>query len=87
MRQQVVRPFHRPIGLRRGGAEAIGVPYPEPSDGRFDVVYPWDVSGHGELSLGGQPAGIVVVNRLGEGGLHSPLSMARRHLWNCANTP
>jgi hypothetical protein len=62
----LVRPFHRPIGLRQGGAEAIGVPYPEPSDGRFDMVYPWDVSGHGVLSPGGPLGGIVLVDRSGE---------------------
>ena len=38
-------PFHRPIGLRRGGAAAIGVDYPESPDGRYDFVYPWPVTG------------------------------------------
>jgi hypothetical protein len=63
----VVRPFHRPIGLRRGGAEAIGIPYPASSDGRSDDVYPWNVAGHGELSPGGPLVGIVLVERTGRG--------------------
>ena len=40
-----MHPFHRPIGLRRGGAAAIGVEYPESPDGRYDFVYPWPVTG------------------------------------------
>lgn len=56
-----VRPFHRPIGLRRGGAAAIGVEYPDAPDGRYDVVYPWAVTG--PLSPGGRLAGIVLVRR------------------------
>ena len=62
-----VHPFHRSIGLRRGGAEAIGISYPESPDGRYDVVYPWDVAEHGALSSGGTLIGIVLVNRGGEG--------------------
>jgi len=34
-----VRPYHRPIGLRRGGAAALGVPYPD--DDTYRLVYPW----------------------------------------------
>jgi hypothetical protein len=56
-----VRAFHRPIGLRRGGAAAIGVEYPDTADGRYDVVYPWAVTG--ALSPGGRLAGIVLVRR------------------------
>jgi hypothetical protein len=63
----VVRPFHRPIGLRREGAEAIGIPYPESPDGRFDPVYPWDISGHGTFSQGGVLVGIALVYRVGDG--------------------
>jgi hypothetical protein len=63
-----VRSFHRPIGLRRGGAEAIGIPYPDAPAGRYDSIYPWVVEGHGVLSPGGRLAGIVIVDRLGEGG-------------------
>lgn len=56
-----VHPFHRPIGLRRGGAAAIGVEYPESPDGRYDFVYPWPVAG--TLSNGGRLVGIVLVDR------------------------
>lgn len=56
-----VRPFHRPIGLRRGGAAAIGVDYPDSPDGRYDIVYPWPVTA--PLSSGGRLAGIVLVDR------------------------
>jgi hypothetical protein len=56
-----VRPFHRPIGLRRGGAEAIGVTYPESDDGRYDQVYPWDVDEQFTRSPGGTLVGIVLV--------------------------
>jgi hypothetical protein len=56
-----VHPFHRPIGLRREGAAAIGVAYPDSSDGRYEIVYPWPVTG--PLSHGGPLAGIVLVAR------------------------
>lgn len=56
-----VLPFHRPIGLRRGGAEAIGIEYPDSPDGRYDFVYPWTVAG--PLSAGGTLAGILLVDR------------------------
>jgi hypothetical protein len=38
-----VRPYHRPIGLRRGGAGALGIEYPDVADGRYSDVYPWPV--------------------------------------------
>ena len=56
-----VRPFHRPIGLRRGGAAAIGVDYPDSDDGRYDQVYPWDVGEEFTRSQGGTLVGIVLV--------------------------
>ncbi len=56
-----VHPFHRPIGLRRGGAAAIGVDYPDSHDGRYEFVYPWSVTG--PLSQGGTLAAIVLVDR------------------------
>jgi hypothetical protein len=65
-----VRPFHRPIGLRRGGAAAIGVTYPESDDGRYDQVYPWDVDDELTRSPGGALVGIVLVEW---GGAHEPL--------------
>ena len=64
-----VRPFHRPIGLRRGGAAAIGVDYPDSDDGRYDQVYPWDVDEVLTRSLGGTLVGIVLVEW---GGDHEP---------------
>jgi hypothetical protein len=56
-----VRPFHRPIGLRRGGAAAIGVDYPDSDDGRYDQVYPWDVGDELTRSAGGTLVGIILV--------------------------
>jgi hypothetical protein len=58
-----VHAFHRPIGLRRGGASAIGVDYPDGE--RYTFVYPWVVTG--PLSNGGRLAGIVLVDRSGGG--------------------
>jgi hypothetical protein len=55
-----VRPFHRPIGLRAGGAAAVGVTIPAAPDGRFDRVYPWRAPA---LSSGGRLRGIVLVSR------------------------
>jgi hypothetical protein len=51
-----VHPFHRPIGLRCGGAHAIGVAYPD--DDR--AVEPWIVDDH-HRSDGGALAGIALV--------------------------
>ncbi len=65
-----VRPFHRPIGLRRGGAAAVGVTYPESDDGRYDQVYPWEVGENRTLSPGGTLVGIVLVEW---GDDHEPL--------------
>lgn len=56
--------FHRPIGLRRGGAEAIGVTIPATDDGRFDMVYPWNPPDGTWLSLGGQVAAVAIVSRI-----------------------
>jgi hypothetical protein len=61
-----VRPFHRPIGLRRGGAAALGIDYPEqrtdPDDGApLRHVHPWVVAG--PLSSGGTLTVIVIVSR------------------------
>ncbi len=56
-----VRPFHRPIGLRRGGAGAVGVEYPTAPDDRYRFVYPWEVGDEFTLSSGGTLAGIVLV--------------------------
>jgi hypothetical protein len=56
-----VRPFHRPIGLRRGGAAALGVDYPHSVDGRYDQVYPWEVGEQFTRSPGGTLVGIALV--------------------------
>jgi hypothetical protein len=63
-----VRPYHGPVGLRRGGAAALGVSIPSAPDDRFDRVYPWRVAAHATatgpaLSEGGSLAGIVLVSR------------------------
>jgi hypothetical protein len=55
-----VRPFHRPIGLRAGGAAAVAVAIPEASDGRFDVVYPWRPPSSA-LDPGGPLVGVCLV--------------------------
>ena len=65
-----VRPFHRPIGLRRGGAAAIGVDYPDTADGRYDQVYPWEIDEQLTRSPGGTLVGIVLVEW---GDDHEPL--------------
>lgn len=43
----IVHPFHRPIGLRRGGAEHLGFEIP---DGPYDSVYPYRVGAKGTLT-------------------------------------
>lgn len=55
-----VRAYHRPIGLRRGGAEALGIEYP--SDQRFSEVYPWPVA-PAMRSDDGELVAIVLVAR------------------------
>ena len=55
-----VRPFHRPIGLRAGGAAAIGVPVP--TEEWFDEVYPWPVPADSRRTTG-TLAGIALVSR------------------------
>jgi hypothetical protein len=53
-----VRPYHRPIGLRPGGAAAIDVAIPELRGEPFTDVYPWRVSSHGALA-GTEPLRLV----------------------------
>ena len=55
-----VRPFHRRIGLRQGGAAALGVDYP--SDGWYDEVYPRPVP-FGQRSFGDVVIGAAIVRR------------------------
>ena len=81
-----VTPFHRPIGLRRGGADAIGIEYPESPDGRYDIVYPWAVDADGTLSAGGTLVGIVIVDRLGDGPALTDLDGAPALVELCQHT-
>lgn len=62
-----VRPYHRPIGLRRGGADLLGISYPaSPDDGsRPDIyqdVYPFPVDPE-HRSNQGQLLGIAIIQR------------------------
>jgi hypothetical protein len=50
-----VRPFHRPIGLRRGGAEALNVEVP---DGPYAHIHPYRVGANDQL---GSAAPLAVV--------------------------
>lgn len=61
-----VRPYHRPIGLRAGGASALGVSIP--ASDWFAEVYPWPVPADA-LRSGGRLLGIALVERTaGEAG-------------------
>ncbi len=55
-----VRPYHRPIGLRRGGAAALGIEYPP--DAWCEQVYPWPVD-PAMHSSGGTLHAIALVRR------------------------
>ncbi len=55
-----VRPYHRPIGLRRGGAAALGISYPD--DPMFADVYPWSIPPEAR-AFDGQLMGIALVHR------------------------
>jgi hypothetical protein len=57
-----VRPYHRPIGLRRGGAGALGIDYPDFDDGRYSDVYPWPVPAD-RRAHDGTLLGIALVHR------------------------
>lgn len=61
-----VRPFHRPIGLRPGGAAALGIEHPG-TGSCANGVFPWEVTGRGRLADGGTLAAIVLVTRIGGG--------------------
>ena len=58
-----VVPFHRPIGLRPGGAAALGIEIPVTTDGRYDSVYPWTPDA-ARQSDGGRLAGVAIVTRV-----------------------
>ena len=55
----VVQPFHRPVGLRSGGADRIGV---DLSDGADTPVHPYRVGANGVLG-GATPLAAVVLLR------------------------
>jgi hypothetical protein len=57
-----VRPYHRPIGLRRGGAGALGIAYPDFDDDRYSDVYPWPVPAD-RRAHDGTLLGIALVHR------------------------
>ena len=63
-----VRPFHRPIGLRAGGAEALGRVIPDDPDGLFSQVYPWPVPRSRRVSTG-ELIAIALVDRAGDPGI------------------
>ncbi len=46
----VVRPYHRPIGLRQQGADALGLSCPGGPSDLFADVYPWRAGEHGRLA-------------------------------------
>ena len=56
-----IRPYHRPIGLRGGGAAAIGMTIPDAE--WFDSVYPWPVP-TAARRYGGTLCGIALVTRV-----------------------
>ena len=61
---RVVRSYHRPIGLRKAGAAAIGVSIPSEPDGRWDEVFPW-VPPEASRQDEGVLAGVVLLRRDG----------------------
>lgn len=63
-----VRPFHRPIGLRPGGAAALGRIIPADSNELFSQVYPWPVPLRRRVDTGVLVA-IALVDRSGDPGI------------------
>lgn len=55
----VVRPFHRPVGLRPPAAEALGVGRP---DGPYETILPYRVSRHGVVG-GRTPLRLILLLR------------------------
>lgn len=60
-----VRPFHRPLGLRRRASELIGLP--APADALYDVVNPRAASEIGTLSPGAPLGAVVLLQRRSDG--------------------
>ncbi len=70
------QPFHRPIGLRSGGALALGIDTPVHADGRFDRVYPWRPA-RASLADGGPLVAVCIVDHVdGCDGAWAPLRPA-----------
>lgn len=57
-----VRAYPRPVGLRAGGAAALGVPVPVTEDDLFSEVYPW-VPPSNHVADFGEVVGIALVGR------------------------
>jgi hypothetical protein len=56
-----VTPYHRPIGLRAGGSDALGVPFPDERRGIPGAVHPFPVEEPSARSDGGILSMIVLV--------------------------
>jgi energy-coupling factor transporter ATP-binding protein EcfA2 len=50
---RLVRPYHRPIGLRRGGADALGIDFPPDRRSIPGAVHPVTIDDPDRLSAGG----------------------------------
>ncbi len=59
---RAVRPYHRPIGLRSGGAAALAIGYPTDQTGVYDDVFPWPVPA-ADRHTEGTLIGIALVSR------------------------
>lgn len=55
-----VAAYHRPVGLRSGGAAAIGIDIPA---GPYDYTYPIRMSDHAQLSPGSRLGAVVFLSR------------------------
>ena len=64
--EQLVQPYHRPVGLRAGGAAAIGLPI---SAGPYSSTFPFVASRHGSLVGATSLAMILFIARGPEGPL------------------
>jgi hypothetical protein len=61
-----VRPFHRPIGLRRGAADALGIEHRLGHPDCTATVHPWNPP-EDQHSAGGALCGVVMVSRSSPG--------------------
>ena len=58
---RTVTPYHRPIGLRAGGSDALGVPFPDERRGIPGAVHPFPVEDPSARSDGGILSMIMLV--------------------------